>query len=176
MKNLKTKIAVAVGAAGLLFASAGAMAATQSVTANIAFDAAISLVKNFDIDFGYVTALQANTYLIDTTGAVSVTGGAGTGVWLGGTTVVGDIDITGSATQTIDITANNYTAASGVTPSLATCAYNGGGEVACSTLSAQAAPTGAGKNLLVGVSVTADGTQAAGSSAAPTFDIVVTYT
>jgi hypothetical protein len=172
MKNIKIKMAAAVG---LLFASYGAMAATQSVTANITFDTALSLVKNFDINFGYVTALQANTYKIDTAGAVTVTGGAGTGVWLGGTPVVGNIAITGSTTQTINITASNYVANNGVTPLLATCKYGAGAEAACSTLTAQAAP-GASTTLLIGVSVSASGTQAAASAAAPTFDIVVTYT
>lgn len=177
IKNIKTKLAVLAGVAGLALYSTNAMAVTQNVTANIAFENAIVLLKNFDINFGFVSALQANTYKIDTAAAVTVTGGAGTGVWLGGTKVVGNIQITGSATQTIDIIANNYVANNAVTPSLATCKYGAAAEASCNTaMVGLTGPGGAGTILLVGISVTADGTQAAGSAAAPTFDVVVTYT
>jgi len=175
MKNIKTKLAVLAGAAGLAFYSSNAMAVTQSVTANIAFENAVTLTKNFDINFGFVTALSASTYKIDTAGAVTTT--AGTGVWLGGTKVVGNILIQGSATQTIDIIANNYAANNLVTPSLARCKYGAAAEASCNTaMVGLAAPGGAGTTLLIGISAAADGSQAAGTAAAPTFDIVVTYT
>lgn len=170
---MKTKLALAAGVAAVgLLCSAYAMAATQSVTANIAFDTAISLTKNADINFGSVAALTAGNYTIDTTGAVVAAGG---GVWLFGTPAAADITVAGSTTQTIDIVANNYAADNGVTPSDATCSYNGGAEAACGTLSGVAAP-GAGKTLLIGAKVTVDGTQASGTAETPTFDIVVTYT
>ncbi|MCP5246900.1 MAG: hypothetical protein H6937_13485 [Burkholderiales bacterium] len=113
----------------------------------------------------------ADTYTISTAGAVSH---AGAGSELGGTPAAGDITITGSPTQTIDISVGSYSADNGVTPSNATCNYNGGGEVACNTLTGAAAP-GAGKTLLLGVDATVDGTQAAGSTAAPTFVVTVVY-
>lgn len=146
-------------------------AATQSVTANIAFDTAITLTKNADINFGVVRALTADTYTI-TTGAVVTAGGGATNI-LGGTPAAGNINIVGSSTQTIAISVGSYTANNGVTPSNATCAYNGGGAGACS-LTAQAAPA-AGKTLLLGVQVAASGAQAAGTSAAPTFVVTVVY-
>ena len=175
--NIKTKLAILASVATLALYSTAAMAATQNVTANIAFENAITLTKNADINFGVVTAGQANTYKIDIAAAVTVTGGAGSGVSLGGTKAAGDILIQGSATQTISIQANNFVANAGVTASLVTCGYNGGAETACtaSAITGQAAPTGAGKTLLLGASATADGTQAAGSTAAPTFDVVVNY-
>lgn len=177
IKNMKMKMAVLAGVAGLALYSTNAMAVTQSMTANIAFDTAITLTKNFDINFGFVTAGQVNTYALDTAGAVTVSG-AGTGVWLGGTKVVGNIKVNGSATQTIDVIANNYAAAGGVTPSLARCKYGAAAEASCNTaMVGLAGPGGgAGTILLVGISAAADGTQAAGATAAPTFDIVVTYT
>lgn len=159
--------------AGVVSAMAtGAQAATQSVTVNMEFDTELALTKNSDIDFGLLKAGVNDTYTMDTTGSITP---SGAGVVLGGTPTVGDIDITGSTTQVIDITANNYVANGGVTPSAATCNYNGGGEAACTTLTGVAAPTGAGKNLLVGVAIAADGTQVAGATPAPTFDIVVNY-
>lgn len=175
INGIKTKLAVLASVAALALYSTGATAAVQTVTANIAFETPITLTLNNDIDFGIVTALNASTYAIDTAAAVTVT--AGTGTSLGGTPSAGDILIQGSATQTISINANNYLANNGVTPSLARCKYGAAAEAACSSMSGGglAAPTGAGTTLLVGVSAAANGTQAGGTTAAPTFDIVVNY-
>ncbi len=154
---------------------AAAYSATQSVTANIAFDTALTITKVNDIEFGTVKALTTGTYTIDT--ADAVTAGAG-GVWLYGTPASAEITIAGSSTQTLNIGAGNYSGASnGVTASAATCNYNGGGEVDCNhaSLNTAAAPA-AGKTLMVGVLATvAGGTQAAGTTAAPTFDITIVY-
>jgi hypothetical protein len=173
MRNAIKFLAIALFAAGSLFASASASAAqadTESVTANVAFDTPLTLTKNTDINFGYVKAAQTGTYVIDTAGAIVASAG---GVWLTGTHNAGSLTVVGSTTQTIDITAGNYAANGGVTPSAATCGYNGGGAAACS-LTTQAAP-GAGKTILVGVQIVADGTQDPGDTAAPTFDVTVTY-
>lgn len=175
IKGTAAKLTIAtLSVAGLALYSTSAAAVTQSLTATISFDTAISFSGVTNINFGVVTAANASTYKITTAGAVTTT--AGTGVWLGGTTAAGSITIKGSATATISITANNYGVVGGVTPSAATCSYNGGAEVACTTLTGQAAPGAAGKVLLVGVSAASDGTKGAGTSAVPTFDIVVTYT
>jgi hypothetical protein len=159
-------------ALSIIAIAGSAYAVTQTVTANIAFDTAITITPVNDIDFGTVEALSATTYVINTADTVSVS--AGTGQLLGGTPASGELTIIGSTTQLIDITANNYVANAGVTPSAATCAYNGGAAAACTSLTGVAAP-GAGKTLLLGVTAAADGTQAANSTAAPTFDIVVAY-
>lgn len=168
----KLSLIAGVAAAGLL-CSSYAMAATQAVTANIAFDTAISLTKNADINFGSVAAVTAGDYTIDTAGVVTAGGG---GVWLFGTPVAADINIVGSTTQAINITVGGYTAGGiggGVVPSAATCKYDGGAEAAC-PLNAQAAP-GAGKTLKVGVKVTVDNAQTSGSAATPSFTVTVLY-
>jgi hypothetical protein len=164
--------AVAIGVVSILGIQM-AYAATQSVTANIRFDTPLTLTKNADINFGSVSAGQANTYTITTAGSVSTTGGAGTGVPLFGPTAAGNISIVGSGAQLINISAGGYTANGGVTPANATCAYNGGAAGSC-TINGAAAPA-AGKTLLVGVDATADGTQAAGATATPSFTITVVY-
>ena len=163
-------LAIAILATGLLALKAWAV--TQSVTANISFDTPLSLAKNSDINFGTVTAASATTYRISTAGAVSVVSGSGTTLY--GTPAAGNIKIAGSATDLINISVGGYTANNGVTPSNATCAYNGGASGSC-TISGAAAPGSSGKTLLVGCDVAADGTQAAGTSAAPTFTITVVY-
>jgi hypothetical protein len=147
-----------------------AWAATQSVTANIAFDTPLNLTKTADINFGTETAANASTYQITTAGAITTT--AGTGAYLYGASHAGSITIAGPAADTLTISVGGYTANSGVTPSNASCAYNGGAAVTPCSYAAAVAP-GAGKTLLLGVTVAADGTQAAGTSAAPTFTVTV---
>lgn len=167
-KGINKRIIAGLVAGALV--SSNALAATQSVTANIAFDTVLSVSKNADINFGTVKAGVTGTHVINTAGTVSSTGN---GVWISGTPAAGNLTIVGSTTQTIDISVGSYVADESVTPSAATCAYNGGGAGACS-LSGQAAP-GAGKTLLLGVTVTMDGTAAAGDSSAPTFVVTVVY-
>ena len=162
-------LVLALGTTALLAASE-AWAATQSVTANIAFDTPLNLTKTADINFGTETAANASTYQITTAGAVTTT--AGTGAYLYGATHAGSITIAGPTADTLTISAGGYTANNGVTPSNASCAYNGGAAVTPCSYAAAVAP-GAGKTLLLGVTVAADGTQAAGTSAAPTFTVTV---
>jgi hypothetical protein len=162
-------LALALGAAALLGASQ-AWAATQSVTANIAFDTPLNLTKTADINFGTETAANASTYRISTAGAVTTT--VGTGAYLYGATNAGSITIAGPAADTLTISVGGYTVNNGVTPSNASCAYNGGAAVTPCSYAAAVAP-GAGKTLLLGVDVAADGTQAAGTTAAPTFTVTV---
>jgi hypothetical protein len=144
--------------------------ANFSENASIGFDQALALTKNADINFGTVTALNASTYRMSTTGVLSIV--SGTGLKLYGTTSAANITIAGSATDGITISVSGYTANNGVTPSNATCAYNGGAAGSCAI--SGVAP-GAGKTLLVGVDVAADGTQAAGTTAAPSFTVNVAY-
>ena len=164
-------LAFAIGIAALLGASQ-AWAATQSVTANIAFDAPVTLNKTADINFGTETAANASTYHITTAGVVTTT--AGTGTHLYGSSSPGFITIAGPVADTLSISVGGYTANNGVTPSNASCTYNFGAVVTPCSYAAAAAP-GAGKALLLGVDVTTDGTQAAGTTAAPTFTISVAY-
>ena len=151
--------------------ASNAMAATETVTANIEFAAPLILTKNSDIDFGTVSAGVADTYTINTSGTVTA---AGSGQTLGGVPTAGDITVSGSSTQVVDISVGNYTANNGVTPQNATCSYNGGSEVSCNSLTGVAAP-GSGTTLLLGVQAVVNGTQASGTTAAPTFDVTVVY-
>jgi hypothetical protein len=163
---------LAMGLLSSVLVSGGAYAATQSVTANMTFDTALSLTKVSDINFGLVKASTSGTYTISTAGVVTPSSG---GVVIGGTPNAGNITIAGSTTQTVAINTGTYVADHGVTPSAATCAYNGGASTACDTpLTAQTAP-GAGKTLLLGVTAASDGTAGAGVTAAPTFIVTVVY-
>jgi hypothetical protein len=149
-----------------------AYAATQSVTANATFDAVLSLTKNADINFGLLKAGTGGTYIINTAGVITPSAG---GVVVGGTPAFGQITVTGSTTQTVAISTGSYVADAGVTPSLATCNYNNADIANCDTGGTSLAAPGAGKVLKLGVKIVADGTQTAGSTAAPTFVVTVIY-
>ncbi len=147
-----------------------AVAATQTMSASISFETALSLTNGTNVSFGFVKASQPGVYTISPSGAITATND---GVALGGDTHAGSMTIVGSETQNIDISVNHYVSNNGVTPSAATCSYNGGAAAPCA-LTSQPAP-GAGKPLLLGVTLTVDGTQQTGTTAAPTFDVAVTY-
>ncbi|MBI3441666.1 MAG: DUF4402 domain-containing protein [Proteobacteria bacterium] len=168
---MKTKQSLRLLAtAALLFSSTGAMAITQSVTANIAFDSPLTMTKVSDISFGTVKAGVADTYTISTAGAVT---NSGSGQWLSGTKTAGNVTLAGSTTQTVNISVALGSANGGVSLANATCAYNGGGSGSC-TINGAAAP-GTGKTLLLGVDAVVDGTQVAGNTAAPTMTVTVVY-
>lgn len=148
-----------------------ALSFTWSQTASVSFDRGLTVVKNSDMNFGTVSAGVATTYRLFTTGVVTVI--TGSGQFLYGTPVAGSITISGSSTQTINISAGTFVASNGVTLSTARCAYNGGAEGTC-TINAAAAP-GAGKTLLIGVRAAVSGAQAAGTSATPSLTVSIVY-
>ncbi len=172
--KLNRKILPLAVAASLLASAGAAYAADQSVTANVDFETALSLAKTADIEFGYVEALTSGVYTISTAGVVSA---SGTGVIIDDATAqVGTIGITGSTTQTLSISTGTYAVNNGVTPSAAFCSYDGGAAWSCDTPGTSlTAPGASGLDLDVGVTITADGTQAAASTAAPTFVVTVIY-
>lgn len=164
------KIILALALFGILIAGA-AHATTQSMTANIKFDAPLSQTKTSDIQFGAVKAGQAGSYILSTSNAVTPSGG---GVWLYGSPTAGSITVAGSPTNSVTVSTGNYVANGGVTPSAATCKYGTGAAAACDAGLSVAAP-GAATPLLVGVTVVADGTQTAGFTANPSFTVSIVY-
>ncbi len=153
----------------------GHAATLNAHSAAMSFDSPITISNVVNINFGVVKAMTAGTYVINTANSVTASGG---GEKLYGAPVSGSMLIRGSATQTISISAGSYVAGgigNGVTLSAATCSYNGGVAAACS-LSTQAAPSQAGKTLLLGVTATVNASQTQGSTASPSFTVTVTYT
>jgi hypothetical protein len=94
---------------------------------------------------------------------------------LGGAQAYGQITISGSSTQMIAISTGSYVASGGVTPSAASCNYNGTLIANCDAGGAGLATPGSGKVLKLGVRIDTDGTQIAGSTAAPTFTVTLIY-
>ena len=141
------------------------------MTANIGFDAPLTLTKKSDVSFGTVKAGVADTYTISTNGTVSA---AGAGETISGSKSAGNITIVGSTTQTLNISVSNYSASGGVRPANAKCSYAGGTSAPCE-LSAATAPGNTGETLLIGIDAVVDGTQAIGSTANPSFTVTIVY-
>lgn len=172
MKLNKYYLGLAVAAG--LFASSAAYAASTPVQANVAFAAAITLSNVTNIDFDTVVGGTTATYTIDTTGDVTTVGGAivdETGAH------EGSVTITGADGVSAQYYVGNYTANNTVTPSAATCNYNGGGAAACPTSTTPGTLTlvGAGADILLGVTISVPDTVLAGETASPTMDLVVNY-
>jgi hypothetical protein len=166
-KNYLVRLAVA--AAALLF-SADAMAATQSVTANLNFDTPLTLNKTSDINFGTVST-AADTYTITTAGVVTP---HAAGQWLYGTKSAGSITIAGSATDTLTISVGSYVPSAHVSLGAPTCTYGGTTLTACAGTTV-AAPTNAGTILLLGIDAIVAAGVVAGVAEAPSYTVTVTY-
>jgi hypothetical protein len=179
MKNNLNKLAgLAIALLGTTAIATGSYADFKTVAANISFDYAVVLTKNADIQFGTVAAGTVESYTITTAGAVTAQGSSNNVLY--GTTAAGNILVQGSTTQTVAISIGNEVSNNGVDihAGSETCSYGGGASSPCGTtaMTAQAAPGQTpGKTLLLGVRVDADGSQVAGSSAAPHFDVTVVY-
>jgi len=162
---------------GSIFSIArNAYAESQTMTAAVTFIAPLAISSVSQPTFGKLSAEVGETvYVLNTSGLVSVS--SGPGVALGGSPAAGSMTISGSSTQTIDISASDLSnTAGGVTPSSVTCKYNGGDEVSCNddSLNTATAP-GSGKTLKVGLTIkTAEG-QDDGDEATPSFNITVLY-
>ena len=170
MKSSKSRALALLVTASALMGVGTAYAATQTVTSSIKYLTDLSFVTVLSPNFGEVKQGQVGNYVLSTAGVVTPNGG---GVLEGGATNAGSYTIIGSSGQVINISAGGLTPDGGSTPSAPTCAYNGGASGSCTIVGA-AAP-GAGKNLLVGLTIASDGTTADGTTDHPTFTLTVLY-
>jgi hypothetical protein len=161
---------MALLAAATVFGLGSAYAAVQTVTATIKFFSDITITQNAAPNFGYVKAGKAATYILSTAGAVR-----GTGIRESGTPAAGSYTISGSGSQTINISSGNFVASGDSTPSAPTCKYGGASPATC-TQAGLAAPTGIwGTTLLVGLTVTTAGAATDGQTDTPAFDLTIVY-
>jgi hypothetical protein len=145
---------------------------TLSSGASIGFQPTITITKNNDIDFG--TVRQGNCiYTINTSGNVTGSPPSTCG-YVTGTRQPANLTIRGSGSLQVTISVGGYTSHSTVTPSLARGKYDNGTEQAL-PLNNVAAPTSAGKTLLIGATVTTAGTETVGVGYTPSFTITVVY-
>jgi hypothetical protein len=150
-----------------------AFAASQSFTASIRFVAPIAFAAAINPSFGVFDAgAVGRNFVLGTDGSISGTDAV---AYAGGASA-GSIKIQGSQFQNIDIVAQNLVADGGVSIASISCDYGGTGSTDCiAGIASAAAPTEAGTTLLLGLGVTTTTAHSDGSSAAPAFDIIVSY-
>lgn len=169
MRISKTYLALAL-AVSVLFAGQ-AQAADHNVTADLAFDAALSFSNPVNIDFGILRSGTIGNYTIDTAGTRTVNSGEA----IGGTPNAGSVTVSGSTTQTVHISTSGLgVAVSGVTLSAPTCNYDGAPINCAAGVGGLAAPD-SGTTLLLGVTAAVDGSQNPGDTVSPTYTVTVVY-
>ncbi len=146
---------------------------TQVLTTSARFVTPLSFDINAQPDFGVLEAGPAGRqFILATDGSIN---GADASAYQGGAEA-GSLDLKGSTTQSIDIQAGNAQDNNGASLSNFTCDYGGSGETDCISGISNAPPPGnTGTTLLVGMELTTTQEHNPGDTAAPTFDIVVTY-
>ena len=172
MKFSKFRTVALLACATTLMGAGSAFALTQTVTASIKFLSDLTVTPVASPNFGYVKAGQAGVYALNTAGTLTPSGG---GVVEGGTPVVGNYLIKGSASQLINITDGNYVANGASTPSAGRGKYGAGAEVACTGMNGLAAPGAAGTTLLVGLTITTTAAGVDNQTDTPHFDLTIVY-
>jgi len=171
-KNKLLALATTVGAGAFL--SASALAYTVNSSASVTFRAPLTVTENNAIGFSDIATNipDASTVIISTDNTVSGTGAS----YVLGTPGAGDATVSGATGLPISIHLKNSVANGGVALSGFTCKFHTDAEAACDTAllpSVNASPTGV--PLVYGATATFTGPFVDGTTAAPTFDIEVTY-
>lgn len=148
-------------------------AETHTFTASVRFISPLTLSNTVNPDLGtFATGPSGRNYILGTDGSIS---GTDANDYVGGASA-GSMIIRGSATQKIDIVAQNLTDDGGVSIANVICNYDGNGDTDCSTgITAVASPSPAGTSLLIGMDINTTTSHADGDTASPSFDIVVSY-
>lgn len=177
---MKTNFKYALAALGMttaIIAANNARAYVDTFTVTMDFAQPFGITESTPMNLGTLLALANGTVSIDTAGTMAVTGAQIVVDDTNKAVGVYAITQTGNSTAPVDITVDNPTANAGVSISEFDCkwgAANATGFNATCAITSATNP-GASTDLLVGVKVATDGTQADASSATPTFDITVVY-
>ncbi len=171
----KNRITLLLAGCCAIVATHNAYALTETMSASVTFIAPLAISSVTSPSFGKLSAdVDSTVYTLGTDGSVRVASGPGSA--LGGSPAAGSMTISGSSTQTIDISSGNLMSDGGIEPSAVMCKYGSGSEVSCNdtSLNTASAP-GGGTVLKVGLTVTTTGAEADGDTAEPGFDITVVY-
>ena len=169
-KTLLLSAAVIATSAIIAF---NASAATQVVSSTVNFISPVSITLNTSPNFGNVGYSTTATYILSTAGVVTGSG-VGSAMYSGITPTAGSLKIAGSTTQGITISTGTYTVSNGVTPSAATCQYNGGAIVTTCDAGFNGSAPGLNSTLLVGLTIATSNTTVAGA-ATPGLTVTVSY-
>ena len=171
--TMMKKLATIVGSAliGLMLAT-GVYAEAEPVTAEVVFVTPVSITEVESLRFGLldVTLASGEEVVIDPDDSVTDLSGK----VAGGTQGAADLTITATASQGITITVDNPSVATGYTLDTWMCSYDGGTDTDCSTGYGETSAADGTATLLVGVTLTGNGSAALGDDDS-TFDVTVLY-
>ena len=157
---------------GLLGAQLAVAANPETVTASVTFVDAITITENRALSFSYVDDAFANTETIVVATSGSVTDSASRVI---GTPTSASLTVTATATQAISILVDSITNGTGYTLGSFTCDYNGGASSGtCSGTSLDIASAAASATLLIGATITGNGSASTGADNG-SFNVNVTY-
>jgi len=148
-----------------------ASAATFNQTGTISVLPAITVSQTAQLDFGSVAIPAAGTETVIVT--IDNTTGSGTATFLNSTVADGEFNITGSTTNTVNISATG-TDASGIVWSAITGNYSGGAIADLTATTATLAAPGVGSVLKVGATITVASTMTAGTYS-PAYALDISY-
>lgn len=170
----KVFLATTAIASSVMFANS-AHALTSTFTATIDVVDALGMSQNTQMDFGKIGTPSGDVVVHLTQAGGN--GGSTTATMVDTSSMAaGSYKITGSSNNTISISAANGGGVAGFTFTELNCKYNGGAEtdIIAGAKTAQAAPTGSGKNLVCGAKLTVADAVTEGTYA-PDVDITVNY-
>jgi len=167
------RLATIAGSAliGLMLAT-GVYAEVEQVTAEVEFVTPVSIGENASLRFGLLDVNLANLETIVIAPDNTVTDASGRVA--GGTQGAADLTITATGSQGITISVGNPSVATGYTLGTWMCSYAGGTDTDCSSGYNQASAGDGTATLLVGVTLTGNGSAALGDDDS-TFDVTVIY-
>lgn len=174
MSNVQLRIGktcIAIGAA--LFMNIAAAANPENIVVNVDFVDPITITEVAAMDFGLVDQNLANTETI-ILATNSTTSGTGTARLLGGSTTAANVTVTATAAHALTVVVDNITSGSGYSLGTFTCDYDGGADTGGCDGAGLSATSVASATLLVGATLTGDGTAVVGV-ANGSFDVTVTY-
>lgn len=166
-------IAAGTALATALFMNTATAAVPENVVVNVDFVDPITITEVAAMDFGLLDVNLANTETI-ILATNSTTSGTGTARLLGGSKVAANLTVTATAVQAVTVLIDNVTSGSGYTLGTFTCDYNAGADTGGCDGAGMSATSVASATLLVGVTLTGNGTASVGL-ANGNFDVTVTY-
>ena len=167
------RLATIVGSAliGLMFAT-GVYAEVEQVTAEVEFVTPVSIGENASLRFGLLDVNLASLETVVIAPDGNVTDASGNVA--GGTQGAADLTVGATALQGITITVGNPSGATGYTLGTWVCNYDGGTDTDCSSGYNQTSAADGTATLLVGVTLTGNGSAGLGDDDS-TFDVTVIY-
>ena len=158
--------------AGLLPLSNSHAANPESVVAQVAFVAPITVTEVSALQYGLISTamVSGNTVIVPPTGAYT----DATARVIGGTQAAANLTVTATASEALTVLVDNIVDGTGYALSAFQCKYDTDAAGNCDGAGLSVAVSSASVTLLVGATMTGDGLQSSGD-ADGSFDVTVSY-